>query len=75
MPYVRFRDTHLAHHHDPILTDPYDDPEFNYMDPKVWAALSRWQQAVLRVNNTLLGRVVIGPLVGNVPVAAQPKRG
>jgi fatty acid desaturase len=25
VPYGRFRDTHLAHHHDPILTDPYDD--------------------------------------------------
>lgn len=65
VPYGRFRDTHLAHHHDPILTDPYDDPESNYMDPKVWAKLTRWQQAVLRVNNTLLGRVLIGPLVGN----------
>lgn len=65
VPYGRFRDTHLAHHHDPILTDPYDDPESNYMDPKVWGRLARWQQAVLRVNNTLLGRVLIGPLVGN----------
>lgn len=63
--YGRFRDTHLAHHHDPILTDPYDDPESNYMDPKVWVQLARWQQAVLRVNNTLLGRVLVGPLVGN----------
>lgn len=65
VPYGRFRDTHLAHHHDPILTDPYDDPESNYMDPKVWVKLKRWQQAILRVNNTLLGRVLIGPIVGN----------
>ena len=65
VPYGRFRDTHLAHHHDPILTDPYDDPESNYLDPKVWGTLARWQQAVLRANNTLLGRVLIGPLVGN----------
>lgn len=66
VPYGRFRDTHLAHHHDPILTDPYDDPESNYCDPAVWAGLRPWQQAVLRVNNTLLGRVVLGPIVGNV---------
>jgi fatty acid desaturase len=66
VPYRRFRDTHLAHHHDPILTDPYDDPESNYLDPKVWAGLSRWQQVILRVNNTLLGRITIGPIVGNI---------
>jgi fatty acid desaturase len=35
VPYRRFRDTHLAHHHDPNLTDPYDDPESNYLDPAV----------------------------------------
>ena len=65
VPYGRFRDTHLAHHHDPILTDPYDDPESNYMDPKVWVKLKHWRQTLLRVSNTLLGRVLIGPLVGN----------
>ena len=26
IPYQRFRDSHLAHHNDEILTDPYDDP-------------------------------------------------
>lgn len=66
IPYGRFRDTHLAHHHDPILTDPYDDPESNYLDPAVWRQLSALSRAVLRVNNTLLGRILIGPLVGNV---------
>ncbi len=65
IPYRRFRDTHLAHHYDPILTDPYDDPESNYCDPAVWARLPKIAQTVLRVNNTLLGRIVIGPLVGN----------
>jgi fatty acid desaturase len=66
VPYGRFRDTHLAHHHDPILTDPYDDPESNYLDPKVWHRLAGWHKAVLRANNTLLGRLVIGPVVGNI---------
>jgi len=27
IPYARFRDSHLAHHQDARLTDPYDDPE------------------------------------------------
>ncbi|WP_435258006.1 fatty acid desaturase [Thioclava sp. FR2] len=66
VPYGRFRDTHLAHHHDPNLTDPYDDPESNFVDPVVWARLPKVYQAILRANNTLLGRVTIGPLLGNI---------
>ena len=65
VPYGRFRDTHLAHHHDPILTDPYDDPESNYLDPAVWDRLPRWRRALLEANNTLVGRMVLGPIVGN----------
>ncbi|KZY35566.1 fatty acid desaturase [Roseovarius sp. HI0049] len=61
VPYRRFRDLHLAHHVDSILTDPYDDPESNYMDPDVWARLPRLGQVVLRLNNTLAGRMVFGP--------------
>jgi fatty acid desaturase len=64
VPYLRFKDTHLAHHRDSILTDPYDDPESNYLDPKVWDRLPRWARAVLRFNNTLAGRLLIGPIVG-----------
>ncbi len=64
VPYGRFRDTHLAHHHDPILTDPYDDPESNYLDPQVWAGMTAPAKALMRINNTLIGRVVLGPLVG-----------
>ncbi|MGB8812530.1 MAG: fatty acid desaturase [Paracoccaceae bacterium] len=63
VPYLRFRDTHLAHHNDPILTDPYDDPEANYLDPAVWHALPSRTQRMLRINNTLLGRIVFGPAI------------
>ncbi|WP_224815545.1 fatty acid desaturase [Hasllibacter sp. MH4015] len=66
IPYIRFRDTHLAHHMDATLTDPYDDPESNYFDPVAWAALSGPVRAVLAVNNTLLGRMLIGPVVAQV---------
>jgi fatty acid desaturase len=65
VPYGRFRDTHLAHHHDPVLTDPYDDPESNFLDPAVWNRLSVPVRALLRANNTLAGRLVLGPLIGN----------
>jgi len=66
IPYERFRDTHLRHHHDPNLTDPYDDPESNYLDPAIWGALPSWVKSVLRFNNTLFGRMLVGPLIGTV---------
>jgi len=64
VPYRRFRDTHLQHHFDPALTDPYDDPESNYFDPSEWAKLSRPMQVLLRWNNTLAGRMALGPVLG-----------
>ena len=63
-PFRRFRDLHLAHHRDETLTDPYDDPETNFLCPKVWARMGRVRRAVLRINNTLLGRMAVGPLIG-----------
>lgn len=63
VPYRRFRDQHLAHHHDPNLTDPYDDPETNYVDPAVWERMPPLLRLVLRGNNTLLGRMALGPFV------------
>lgn len=63
IPYIRFKDTHLAHHHDPILTDPYDDPESNFLDPRIWLSLPKLGQALLNANNTLLGRILLGPAV------------
>jgi len=66
VPYLRFKRLHLAHHNDANLTDPYDDPETNYLDPGVWAKLPRPVQVLLTVNNTLLGRMVLGPLIGMV---------
>ncbi len=64
IPYNRFRDLHLAHHQDANLTDPYDDPETNYLDPKKWNGLSCWLRRVYHANNTLLGRMLLGPAIG-----------
>ncbi len=66
IPFNRFRDLHLAHHQDANLTDPYDDPESNYLDPQVWVRLSGWQKRLFAVNNTLLGRIVLGPAIGQI---------
>lgn len=64
IPYLRFRDTHLAHHNDAILSDPYDDPESNNLDPAVWAHLPTWFRWLLQVNNRLVGRRLLGPALG-----------
>ena len=74
VPYLRFKATHLAHHRDEILTDPYDDPESNFMDPAAWARLPHWRQTCLRVNNTLLGRILLGPAIGTLSWLAAEAR-
>jgi fatty acid desaturase len=66
IPYFRFRDTHLAHHQDSRLTDPYDDPESNYLDAGVWERMPRALRWLLNLNNTLAGRMVLGPLIGTL---------
>lgn len=63
IPYERFRDLHLAHHKDAHLTDPYDDPETQYLDPQIWAGLNPLLQGILRLNATLLGRMILGPAI------------
>ncbi|WP_170463346.1 fatty acid desaturase [Ruegeria arenilitoris] len=75
IPYNRFRDLHLAHHRDATLTDPYDDPESNYLDPKVWNALTGWQRKLLRANNTLFGRMILGPAIGQYTFLRDELRG
>ncbi len=75
IPYNRFRDLHLAHHQDSNLTDPYDDPETNYLDPVVWNALPGWKKRLYAANNTLLGRIVLGPAIGQTAFFRDEWRG
>ncbi|WP_170442945.1 fatty acid desaturase [Ruegeria arenilitoris] len=75
IPYNRFRDLHLAHHQDANLTDPYDDPESNYLDPAVWIRLPQWQRWVYQANNTLLGRMALGPIIGQLAFLRDDWRG
>jgi fatty acid desaturase len=64
-PYLRFKDLHLQHHFDPALTDPYDDPESHYLEPAVWAKTAPLMRVLLRWNNTLAGRMLLGPALGS----------
>jgi fatty acid desaturase len=63
-PYRRYRSLHLAHHNDERLTDPFEDPESYYVARWKHARMPRWLQAVLVLNNTFVGRVILGPLLG-----------
>lgn len=63
LPYALYRDSHLAHHAAPRLADPLADPESFYVSPAHWARLAPAMRALLVVNNTLLGRMLIGPLL------------
>lgn len=60
-PYRRFKDTHLRHHCDERLTDPYDDPESWYVAEGDYNRLGALMRAILAANGTLVGRVLLGP--------------
>jgi fatty acid desaturase len=60
-PYRRFKDLHIAHHNDEILTDPYDDPETYYVTEADWQSYSTLRCQVLLFMNTLFGRFLLGP--------------
>lgn len=65
-PFRRFKALHLRHHADERLTDPFDDPESYYKAVWKHAELPRWLQALLAANNTMAGRLVLGPILGSV---------
>jgi fatty acid desaturase len=63
LPYEIYRDTHLRHHRDRWLTDPVEDPESYYVTPQRWTALGAGERRLLRLRNSLLGRLLLGPAV------------
>jgi len=73
-PYRRYQATHLAHHHDARLTDPFEDPESYYKARWQYARMPGWLRLVLGVNNTMIGRVVLGPLLGACGFLASEAR-
>ena len=66
IPYCRFKETHLKHHLDANLCDPFDDPESWYMDIADWLRQNAVARAILNANNTFAGRLVFGPLIGTL---------
>lgn len=60
-PFRRFRTLHLRHHADERLTDPFDDPESCYQAAWKHRQLPGFLQLLLKLNNTMAGRFVLGP--------------
>lgn len=73
-PYRRYKALHLAHHNDARLTDPMADPESYYIARWRHARMPGWLRAILAVNNTLLGRMVLGPVIGTAGFLASEVR-
>lgn len=63
LPYPIYRLTHLRHHRDEHLTDPIEDPESVYFTSEAWRRLGPVGRALAAFNMTLLGRLIIGPVV------------
>ena len=66
VPYLRFKSCHLTHHINENITDPFDDPESYYLDREIWATIPDWLKPLLVANNTLVGRVTIGPALATI---------
>ena len=66
LPFQRYKDTHLAHHNNQHLTDPEVDPESYYLLSEHWALMPGPKRALFQLNQTLGGRMLIGPAVGIV---------
>ena len=69
IPYMRFKDLHLEHHLNARICDPYDDPESWYVSQSFWQRLPAPVKAVFQINNTLAGRMLLGPAISLIRLA------
>lgn len=67
-PYDLYRQSHLAHHRDEFLTTPGVDPESNYLSAAEHARLPACLRGLWIARRTVLGRVVLGPPLGVLPL-------
>ncbi len=63
MPYAIYRESHLLHHNNRQLTQPGADPESFYLTVEDWNRYGPVRRALHLGNQTLLGRLVIGPVL------------
>jgi fatty acid desaturase len=63
VPYPIYCRSHREHHRDSRLTSPVDDPESYYHREDDWQRYSRAVRGAYLFNQTLIGRLTIGPLI------------
>jgi fatty acid desaturase len=62
VPYAMYRETHLLHHRNALLTEPTTDPESHYTSGGRWDQLGAAGRFLLTANQTLVGRLVVHPV-------------
>ena len=62
-PFPLYRKSHRTHHKDTDLTVPGRDTESYYVKQQDWPRLPVLMRVLLQVNQTLLGRLTLGPLL------------
>ncbi len=70
-PYGLYRDSHLAHHRNELLTYPQDDPETYYFSHQRWQSFGPLRRGIIRLRNTFPGRLLVGPLIDIAATARQ----
>ena len=60
-PYPLYRKSHSAHHRDVHLTLPGVDTESYYVSAARWQRMNALQRGLLTFNQTMAGRLLIGP--------------
>ena len=60
-PFPLYRKSHTTHHRDVNLTVPGVDTESYYVSPVDWQHMGRVRRGLLLFNQTMLGRLLIGP--------------
>ena len=73
-PYRRYKSLHLQHHADERLTDPFEDPESYYKARWQHETMPSWLQVLLRINNSMVGRLVVGPPLATAGFLASDMR-
>ena len=64
LPFVLYRDTHRQHHVLENISYPNKDPESYYFSQERWQALPQYLKHLYLWNNSLVGRIFIGPALG-----------
>ena len=63
LPFELFRRSHTLHHRNAHLTFPSEDTESFYHEEEEWEDFGRPWRGLLVINQTFIGRILIGPLL------------